>query len=124
MITGTVTPTREALIELDVVGSAGQVLSVRALLDTGFNGWLTLPSATIAALGLNWLRRGRAALADGSHSIFDVDAATVIWDGQPRDVAIDSMDAEPLLGMSLVWQHEIRIEAREQGDVLIQRLKC
>ena len=37
-----------------------------------FDGWLTLPAETIERLELQWRRRGRALLADGSECVFDI----------------------------------------------------
>jgi len=78
MITGIVTADREALIRLTVRGPTGQERRLEAVIDTGFDGWLTLPPTLIAQLGLPWRRRGRALLADGSESVFDIYEATVV----------------------------------------------
>jgi clan AA aspartic protease len=122
MITGVVTVDREAVIRLVVRGPQGQEQEVDALVDTGFNGYLALPPALIAALGLPWRRRGRALLADGSDSLFDIHEATVIWDGQPRWIAVDSADTDPLVGMALLDGYELTIQAIVGGSVLIKAL--
>src|SRR4030095_12416848 len=70
MITGVVTDDHQALIRLIVRGPAGNEQEVEAIIDTGFDGWLSLPSSIILPLDLVWRRRGRALLADGSESIF------------------------------------------------------
>ena len=44
---------------------------VEALIDTGFTGFLSLPLATITALGLPWHFRDVGTLGDGSEVIFD-----------------------------------------------------
>jgi predicted aspartyl protease len=64
MITGAVTADREAVIRIGVRGPAGQGQEVEAVVDTGFDGWFSLPPALIALLELPWRRRGRALLAD------------------------------------------------------------
>ena len=43
MITGTVTSDREAVISLEVIGLDDGRQTVAAVIDTGFNGFLTLP---------------------------------------------------------------------------------
>jgi len=64
MITGAVSADREAIIRLSIRDAQGQEQEFEAVVDTGFDGWLSLPSVVIAALGLHWRRRGRALLAD------------------------------------------------------------
>ena len=81
MIMGIVTVAREAVISLTVRGPNGQEQEIEAVIDTGFNGSLTLPLAIITTLGIPWRRRGRALLADGNESVFEIYEATVIWDG-------------------------------------------
>ena len=43
MITGTVSVNREPIIRISVQDAHGQSHELNAVLDTGFNGWLTLP---------------------------------------------------------------------------------
>jgi clan AA aspartic protease len=90
VITGIVTADRQATIRLPVRGPAGQQREIGAIIDTGFDGSLTLPPPLIATLGLAWRRRGRAMLADGRESLFDIHEATVVWDGVPRRIAVDA----------------------------------
>jgi predicted aspartyl protease len=52
MMTGVVTADREATIRLIVRGREGREIEVGAVLDTGFNGSLTLPSPLVVALDL------------------------------------------------------------------------
>jgi len=71
---------------------------------------------------LAWRRRGRALLADGSESIFDIDDGTVIWDGQPRHIAVDEADMIPLVGMALLEGFELIVQVRSSGQVIIRAL--
>lgn len=80
------------------------------------------PPDFIAALGLSWLRRGRAILADGSESIFDIYEATVIWDGQLLTIPVDEADSEPLIGMSLMDGYELTVQAMDGGIVTLRKL--
>ncbi|MDJ0660280.1 MAG: hypothetical protein QNJ42_12430 [Crocosphaera sp.] len=65
MITGTVNADFEAIITLSICNSDGKVHTQDAIIDTGFNGWLSLPPDLIAQLNLRGKRRGRAILGDG-----------------------------------------------------------
>jgi clan AA aspartic protease len=122
MITGVVSPYREALVRVTVRGPGGQEQEIEAVIDTGFDGALTLPLAHIVSLGLPWRRRGRALLADGSESLFDIYEATVVWDSMTRRIAVDAADTDPLIGMSLLYGYELTIQAVEGGHVIIQAL--
>jgi predicted aspartyl protease len=82
VIIGTTTTDREAVIHLTVRGPSGDEEDLSAVIDTGFNGWFSLPPERIASLGLPWRRRGRAVLADGSESVFDIYEGVVVWDGK------------------------------------------
>lgn len=120
MIMGTVNADSEAIIRLVVQRPAGHVHEVEAIIDTGFNGFLTLPSALVTMLGLTRLSRGRALLANGSEELFDIYGVTVLWDGQQRYVEADAVDTTPLVGMSLLNGYDLHIRVADGGHVLIQ----
>ena len=122
MIIGIVNTHHEATIRLTVQEANGQGHDIEAVIDTGFTGFLTLPTTLIAALGLTWRGYATAVLGDGSLQQFDVYAATVIWDGQARVVEIDAADTDPLIGMGLLYGHEVRIQAIDGGTVTIEAL--
>jgi clan AA aspartic protease len=119
MMAGTVNTDLVPLLTLAVRDAAGQPHDVEAVIDTGFNGFLTLPPALIAALGLRWLCRQQGQLADGSVLTFDVHVATVDWHGQPRTVEVEAADSKPLLGMALMQGSELRIQVMPVGSVTI-----
>jgi clan AA aspartic protease len=122
MITGVVNPRREATLRLSVRNANGQEREVEVILDTGFSGSMTLPSSVIAALGLPFRSRGRAILADGSKTEFDIHAATLVWDGALRNILVEAADTDPLIGMGLLYGHDIHIQAVDGGPVTIQQL--
>lgn len=122
MIAGVVTADREAIIPVNILGMAGQIQGVDAVIDTGFDGSLSLPPALIAQLGLAWQHVGRALLADGSESIFNIYEATVLWDGLHRDVLVHEADTMPLVGMALLDGFELSIRVRPSGQVAIRQL--
>jgi clan AA aspartic protease len=123
MIIGAVNADREAIIHLVVRGPDGQEQEVEAVIDTGFTGFLTLSPSLIAFLGLEWRGQAHAILGDGSVQAFDVYAATVIWDGQPRTVEVDAADTDPLIGMGLIYRYDLRIHVVEGGTVTIEALR-
>ncbi len=122
MITGVVTAFSEAVTRLQIRGEHGEERQIEAVIDTGFTGMLTLPSSLIKELGLFWQRRGRALLAEGRETIFDVYDVTVIWECSPRRVAVDAVDSDPLIGMSPLRGYEMTMQIVEGGRVVIQSI--
>jgi clan AA aspartic protease len=122
MITGVVNAHREATIRLPLQAADGRDQEIEAILDTGFNGSLTLPPAVIAALGLPWRTRGLVILANGAEEQCDIYAAAVLWDGVPRNILVETADTDPLVGMALLYGHDVRMQVVEGGSIIIQAL--
>ena len=101
-------------------GPARQKREVEAVVDTGYNGFLTLPPRLIAALGLTRQGRGRATLANGREDIFDIYDVTVLWDGQSRVIETDAADTTPLVGMALLNEHDLHIQVAIGGRITIE----
>ncbi len=120
MITGVVNADYKAIIHFSVRGPTGREREIDAIIDTGFNGFLTLPPTLAMALGLTRLSRGRALLANGSEELFDIYGVTVLWEGQPRYVEADGVDTIPLVGMSLLEGYDLYIHVTHGGYVEIQ----
>ena len=112
----------EPIIPLSIRGSDGKVYQQNAIVDTGFDGWLSLPPDLIAQLDLKWKRRGRAILADGSECLFNVYEAIVIWDGNPLTIPIDEADSDPLIGMSLMEGYQLSVQVFEGGLVELSKI--
>jgi clan AA aspartic protease len=122
MIFGRVNAFREAVVRIPVRGRDGREQLVEVVIDTGFNGHLTLPPHLIEAFGLPFRRSSLAVLGDGSTVTFNVHEALVLWDGQPRRISVDAAETEPLLGMSLLDGHELNVQVVQDGQVLIRPL--
>ncbi|MEM4227763.1 MAG: aspartyl protease family protein [Candidatus Caldarchaeum sp.] len=69
---GGITPNRIPLVEAEVAGE-----KLWLLVDTGFNGYLSLPDRLIKKLGLQKTGVLEAELADGSKTKFDFYVTTV-----------------------------------------------
>ena len=121
MITGKVNQHYEPIIQVGVCDSFGKVYQQNVIIDTGFNGWLSLPKEVISKLDLPWKRRGRALLGDGSECIFDIYEAVIIWDRQSRVIPIDEAESDPLLGMSLMKGYKLSIDVLENGIVTLEK---
>ncbi|MCU0567645.1 MAG: clan AA aspartic protease [Oculatellaceae cyanobacterium Prado106] len=122
MIFGVVNLRREATLPLVVGNSSRQQEIINAVIDTGFDGFLSLPSEIIIRLGLPWTISNVATLGDGSEAMFDFYAGTVIWDGQYRTIDIAASETEPLLGMAMLYGYRLQIDTIEGGIVKIEAL--
>jgi clan AA aspartic protease len=122
MIHGVVNLRREATIPLVVGNSNGQRQFIDTVIDTGFDGFLSLPSEIIVRLELSWTISNMATLGDGSETMFDFYAGTVIWDGQYRTVDIAESETEPLLGMAMLYGYRLQVDNVEGGIVKIEAL--
>jgi clan AA aspartic protease len=123
MMTGFVTDEREGILNLTVFGTGGEELTVEALIDTGSDGYLTLPPELIEKLQLPWLQSGQAVLADGSESYFDIHGGVVLWDDKSRRVLVDAIEAPPLIGMSLLEGYEMIIQVIRGGGIVIRPIE-
>jgi clan AA aspartic protease len=122
MIQGVVNLRCEATLAVVIGNSSGQRQVIDTVVDTGFNGSLTLPAAVIAALNLPWSGSDTVTLGDGSETLFDQYTATIIWDGQYREIEIAESDTEPLLGMALLYGYRLQVDTIEGGIVRIEAL--
>ncbi len=89
------------------------------MIDTGFNGFLTLPSEIIKLLDLPYIGQGRVLLANGKEDLLDLYESTLLWDGEWRTVEADSAETDVLIGMALLHRYQLQIDVVENGQVLI-----
>ncbi|MFZ4729460.1 MAG: clan AA aspartic protease [Pseudanabaena sp.] len=120
MIHGVVNQSCEATIPLVIINEKKQTKLIDAVIDTGYTGYLSLPSEIITALDLSWTGVDRGTLGDGSEVTFEVYAATIIWDGQYRTIPVNEAETDPLVGMSLLYGYDLRIRAVEGGKVTVE----
>ena len=122
MMMGSVNSRREAVIQFVVLGENHHRQAIKAVIDTGYTGFLTLPSAIISKLGLTWYMQEEGILGDGSLCMFNVFEATVIWDCQIKSIEINESETDPLVGMGLLEGYELNIQGFAGGLVTIKPL--
>jgi clan AA aspartic protease len=122
MITGVVTPNREAVIRVLVRGTHGQEARVDAVVDTGFNGFLTLPVRRITELALSFAGTTQATLGDGSAVPLDVFEATVLWDNHAQSIIVLAAEDSALVGMALLSGYRVTLDVEDGGSVSIEAL--
>lgn len=90
-----------------------------AIVDTGFDGSLILPSAEVEELGLPFLWREVCVLADGTKNEADIVSAQVEWLGEVRRLEVVVMET-CLIGTRLLAGTRLMIDY-EAGTVLIEK---
>jgi clan AA aspartic protease len=123
MMQGVVNPNCEATLSLVVSNANRQSQLIDAVIDTGYTGFLSLPREIIIALNLPWTGIDRGTLGDGSEVTFEVYAATIIWDGQYRNIPVNEAETDPLVGMSLLHGYDLHIRAVAVGNVTIKAIE-
>ncbi len=121
MIAGSVR-NHEAIIEIEVFGRGQSLPQIEAVIDTGYNGFLTLPGDLVSALQLPFAGHRRATLADGNVIRLDVYMASVIWHGRPKEVLIAQATGIPLVGMALLEGNSLSMKVVDGGEVTIVEL--
>lgn len=122
MITGRVSANREAIIELEIVRSNRKNETVEVAIDTGFDGYLTLPRNVVKRLKLQPAGNRRAILGDGNTVVLDVYLAKVLWHRKERDILVLQAEGGPLVGMSLLDGNRVTLVIVTGGAVTIAPL--
>ena len=116
----------EPLLPLALLGGAengaGRREDVGAVIDTGFDGELTLQEETIRHLGYPYSGSAGGTLADGSEVQFDYYEGRVLWHGVERSVAVIGAEGQPLIGMGLLGGSRLTLDAEPGGEVLVKDL--
>ena len=123
MITGAVNSALEGTLRLTLRGPDGQRRRISAVIDTGYNGALTLPSDVIAELGLTWCDLGSVMLGDGSTCECDIYAGVVAWDRRHIAIFVEEANTTPLVGMELLHGFELNMKVQRRGRVTIKPLR-
>lgn len=105
-----------------MISFGGKTISFNAILDTGFEGQLMLPSETIRDAGLPYYDDYEVYLADGQVSQLHGYEGIIIWHGREREVLVLESEDQALLGMNLLWRNRIIVEAYANGPVTIEEL--
>ena len=105
---------RDAIVPLAISGPAGEA-RVDAIVDTGFSGFLLLPSVLIVQLALPRLGTTSTTLADGTQRPMHVYTVAVSWLDEIRTgPALAGPTGEVLLGTTLLANSRLTVDYPEQ----------
>jgi len=105
-----------------VAGPSGN-LDVEAVIDTGFNGELTLPRGQIDTLGLPEATVTEVTLADGRGRdvpLYDAKAPKALRSGVTRAVFVREAPTMPLVGTGLPQGFSLPIEFQADGTIQVE----
>lgn len=122
MIQGEVNPFDEAIISVAITGPTGEFAEIDAVIDTGFNDYLVLPTDIITRLGLEYIGPTKAELGNGNVVTFECYRVNVDWNGRQLNVIAIKTDGGPLVGMALMRGYELNVRVIDGGQVTIRPL--
>lgn len=120
MILGDVTEDCEIVLGLEGIAKSGTRVPFKAVLDTGFNGYLTVPTDLLAELDAQQVGSRRVELGDGQQVDLDVYLTRVEWLGKEKEVLALAANTMPLVGIRLVWNCRLSAELVDHGTVEIE----
>lgn len=120
MISGRVTGST-AVIAVRVTGPDGDE-RLDAAIDTGYNGYLTIPERLVAACNFPFAGYRRGTLADGSVVVLNVYLATVTWHARRREVLVSQVEGTPLVGMAMLHGNRLVMDVTDGGRLTIEEL--
>lgn len=118
MMTGVVNALLEATLPLQIYSTINNITKT-AVIDTGYNGALTLPLAVITALALTPLAPRQVVLGDASRKVLNFYEAEVVWDGQRLVIPVLCVEGNPLIGTALLNSYKMETDFVVGGQVRI-----
>lgn len=118
---GTVNALNEARVEIIVRGAGGRSdRMIQAIVDTGFDGYISLRPDLIAELDLPFADEQESIAFGGGRVMLPVHDAVVVFAGKESGVSAISADNPPLIGMALLQGFDLFIEVIDGGEVTIK----
>ena len=108
-----------ARISIALAGPDRVFRTVEADVDTGFTGWLTLPTAIIQELGLVSHGRRLTVMANNEARRSYLYRVLLAWHGVLRWTTAIQSEGSPLVGMALLSGCRLTVDAWDGGPVVI-----
>ena len=112
----------QARVGITFLLPASPSIEIEFVVDTGFEGALTLPPEAVAALGLPFFQEIDANLADDNVVKADIHSAMIQWHGRELPVAVLALGRRPLLGTALLEGFHLGVDFLEDGVVTLSQL--
>ena len=112
-----------AYAEVSVAGRSGRSVRQTALIDTGFNGYISLPTTVVEDLGLLPIGAHVVELANAEVANVLLFSGEVAIGNIVRAVPIHGIGNEPTIGTSLFKYHHLSIDFMAGGDVDFDKIE-
>ena len=113
---------RKIILPVRFLLSQEMIFSVEFVVDTGFNGHLTLPVGAVGAMNLPLFSTTATILADGTQSLTPTYIATIDWHDVEILLPVLAIGSKPLLGTGLLSQCRLLVEFTEDGSIELEKL--
>ena len=97
-------------------------LEIGCVINTGFEGALSLPVAAITKLQLPYVLSINTNLANDENVVTPVHRATVVWDGVELEVPVLAMGLRPQIGTLLLNNCNLNIDFSDGSILSIEAL--
>ena len=112
MIEGSFGDKGELYFEIDLIAIDGSIITVNALLDTGFSDWLAMNTQDVDSLGWSYIKGRKMQTARGEVS-FNLYQGTVCFDSQELTI--------PVLGGEEITEVLIGLPWLETRQLVVDR---
>ena len=119
MIYGNINDNWDLVVPMRILDANEHVHRFDAVVDTGFNGELTLPIHHIRKFQLAPGLPTDITMANGVTETFNAYFGTLLWRGQRRAVQVVETESTPLIGIGLLWDSLLTAEIIDNGAVII-----
>jgi clan AA aspartic protease len=114
MLKGLVNSRGEPVVHITLLSTKGRAGSFPAVIDTGFNGTLSLPEPLIRRMGWRWIGYESYEIATGDVVREKVFVGRIRWFGQVQEVDVVASHAKDILiGTRLLEDHRLLIDFRK-----------
>ena len=107
----------ELFFEIDLIADDGSLVTVNALLDTGFTDWLVMDIQDVESLGWSFVKKEQMQTARGE-ATFNLYRGTVVVEGQEFTIPVLGGEeiTEVLLGLQ--WLENRRLVVDRKAGLL------
>lgn len=107
----------ELFFKIDLIAADGSIVTVDALLDTGFTDWLAMNIQDIESLGWSFIEQDRRQTARGEAE-FNLYQGAVVFDSQEVIIAVVGGEEITDLLIGLPWLETRRLVVDRKAALL------